>query len=94
MTDECAISMCDNVGSPLVLWCPNGHYMHNECIEGLVKASYPDAPTCPMCRNDSASIMSLAVAPSIAALFLSPHSSMGGVLAMRIGISDYIDKKI
>ncbi len=90
MTDaECAIGMCDGQ-SELKLWCPNGHYMHAECISMLTKSTYPKVPTCPSCRSDSIKMMMQSTAPSIATLFLSPHSSIGGVLAMRIGITEYM----
>lgn len=45
---ECAIPMCGG-DSKLVPICPNGHFMHVECLKGI--ATHQEEPHCPVCRD-------------------------------------------
>jgi hypothetical protein len=56
---ECVITMCGNdeqeEGRPpcrLIRVCPNGHYMHDRCIEFLMRnATSEGLVCCPMCKS-------------------------------------------
>jgi hypothetical protein len=57
------LSCVAKCGSPLnldhtvkiITVCPNGHKMHAECVSKTFE--YSDDPTCPVCRDDTLSIL-------------------------------------
>ena len=57
-TQNCAAgcsnsSLTDTV--KIIYVCPNRHIMHAECVNKLYETA--DSPTCPICRDDSLSIL-------------------------------------
>jgi hypothetical protein len=52
----CSISMCGNDDDPecrLLRYCPNGHCMHDKCLEYMFTASESlSTVMCPQCRSD------------------------------------------
>jgi hypothetical protein len=85
---ECAIPMCGGEGE-LTLFCNNGHRMHSECIEALVKSTYPTPPPCPLCRDQSVGAVSMSVMPDLLYMALTPFSQTAAVVAMMIGEREY-----
>ena len=85
---ECAIPMCGGEGR-LSLFCNNGHYMHEECIDALVKSTYPTTPLCPMCRDRSMDAIVKSVMPDLLYMSLTPFSRTAALVAMMIGEREY-----
>jgi hypothetical protein len=53
---SCSITMCGNDDDPscrLLLYCPNGHYIHDRCLEDMfVAADNLNILVCPQCRSE------------------------------------------
>jgi len=86
--EECAIPMCGGEGETS-LYCNNGHRMHRECIELLVKSKYPNPPPCPMCRDQSVGTVAMSVMPDLLYMALTPFSQTAAIVAMMIGEREF-----
>lgn len=82
---DCSISMCgngevDGRESRLLRYCPNGHCMHDACIENLFMAAETMSVTCcPQCRSDIAREKALEMSPMSEEAFdrlYSPYARM------------------
>lgn len=53
----CSISMCGNDDDPecrMLKYCPNGHFIHDKCLEFLFQASETlSTIACPQCRSNN-----------------------------------------
>lgn len=56
LSKGCSISMCGNDDDPecrLLCYCPNGHCLHDKCLEYMFAASESlSTVVCPQCRSE------------------------------------------
>jgi hypothetical protein len=81
--------MCGEEG-PVVMSCRNGHKLHPECQRRICTAYFPNPPTCPMCRDETAAKVAVCTCPSILAMGFTPYSTcVAAAMALRGGCNEY-----